>query len=98
MSGGSLDYIYSRVQDAACSIRGRSRKPIHTAFADHLDKVATALHDIEWAWSGDTADGDEEAAIRKVISAADILATTLKAAMIAKRDLEAAIEQARLKP
>ena len=68
MSGGSLDYVYSRVQDAASSVRGQAKTALHLAFADHLDKVAGALHDLEWVWSFDSAEGDEVAAIEKIVS------------------------------
>jgi hypothetical protein len=63
MSGGSLDYVYSRVQDAAMQIRNRSQDPMHIAFVNHLEKVSKALHDIEWVFSCDYGDGDEEKAI-----------------------------------
>jgi hypothetical protein len=68
MSGGSLDYIYGKVEDAADSIRGRAFKPLHLAFAEHLRLVATALHDLEWVFSSDTSPGDEDAAILKVLN------------------------------
>lgn len=70
MSGGSLDYVYGRVNDAVDAIRLRSRNPLHTAFADHLLLVAAALHDLEWMLSGDTTEGDEEESLRKVITPA----------------------------
>jgi len=66
MSGGSLDYVYSKVEDAARAVRGLS--PLHRAFAEHLMLVAKALHDCEWVISCDYGTGDDEAAIRKVIA------------------------------
>ena len=70
MSGGSLDYVYGRIEDAADSIASHSGRPLHRAFAKHLRLVATALHDIEWMFSGDTSPGSEDAAIRAVIAPA----------------------------
>lgn len=67
MSGGSLDYAYSRVESAASEILRRATCLEHKAFAAHLLLVAKALHDIEWVFSGDFGCGDELAAIRKVL-------------------------------
>lgn len=68
MSGGSLDYVYSRVADAASSIKARAESPTHIAFAKHLFKVAEALRAMEWMLSCDTSPGSETAAIRAVLS------------------------------
>ena len=66
MSGGSLDYVYRKVADAAQTILSRPRNPLHLAFARHLIKVSKALHDLEWVYSGDYSEPDEEEAIRAV--------------------------------
>lgn len=66
MSGGSLDYVYSRVQDAADRIKGDDR-PMYRAFAKHLILVADALHAVEWEYSSDYAKGEAEADIKKVL-------------------------------
>ena len=68
MSGGSLDYLYSRVEDAADRIERTHDDPLHKAFAEHLRKVAKALHDVEWVMSGDYALDDDDEAIRAVLS------------------------------
>ena len=68
MSGGSLDYVYSRIDSTVFEIRRLSQKPLHLAFAKHLEKVAEALHDLEWLLSGDYGDGDEEESIRQVVT------------------------------
>lgn len=61
MSGGSMNYLYLRIEsDATFSTDTQERK----AFADHLAKVAKALHDIEWVDSSDYSSGDENEAIR----------------------------------
>lgn len=67
MSGGSLDYVYSRVHEAAGEIRARSQKRRHLAFADHLDLVARALHDVEWVLSCDYGEDGDKDAIKAVI-------------------------------
>ena len=72
MSGGSLDYVYSRVEMAADEIRSNCPGSLHQAFADHLAKVSKALHDIEWVLSDDYGAGDDEKAIREVLGAAKL--------------------------
>lgn len=67
MSGGSLDYAYFKVEDAASQLRKISNNPLHRAFAVHLEKVAKALHDVEWVLSSDYSEGREEEAIKEVL-------------------------------
>lgn len=65
MSGGSMNYLYSKVlhcADFECDT------PERRAFAAHLKLVAQALHDIEWVDSGDYGPGDENAAIRACLA------------------------------
>lgn len=81
MSGGSLDYIYSRINEAADSVRDHNKNsPLHVAFADHLKLVAKALHDCEWVMSCDYGDGDDHASIRAVIHPGSELGAARKAA------------------
>lgn len=64
MSGGSYDYVYSRVEEAAAEVDQRHpTSMLHRAFATHLRLVAVALHDIEWTDSGDYGAGGDVAAI-----------------------------------
>ena len=42
MSGGSLDYAYEKVNDAADAVRRRAETSLHRAFAKHLDRVSAA--------------------------------------------------------
>lgn len=65
MSGGSMDYGYVRVIGMVDQFEHNT--PERKAFADHLGKVAKALHDIEWVDSGDYEPGDENEAIRVCI-------------------------------
>lgn len=66
MSGGSYDYLYSKVEDAADRLRGQNN-PLRRAFGVHLKAIAKALHDIEWVDSCDTSPGDEVPAIKKAL-------------------------------
>lgn len=80
MSGGSLDYAYNKVEDAARRVESRAQTNPHRAFAMHLYKVAKALHDLEWMLSDDTLEGSEEAAIRAVLpESAELECATLRA-------------------
>ena len=70
MSGGSMNYLYSKLEyDATFS----THTPERLAFKAHLAKVAKALHDIEWVDSGDKGPGDENAAIRACLQADAVL-------------------------
>ena len=61
MSGGSLDYISCRVEDAADIILQKRPNDYRLrAFSEHLKKVSIALHDIEWDLSGDSSLREEE--------------------------------------
>jgi len=76
MSGGSYDYLFSKVDLAAEDILARRSTPLRRAFCEHLKLVSKALRDIEWVDSCDSSEGSEDAAIRKVLGpGADKLAT-----------------------
>jgi hypothetical protein len=67
MSGGSMNYVYSRVETAASDIRCNEHKTLlRLKFAELLDVVAQALLDIEWVDSSDYVPGAENEAIRRV--------------------------------
>lgn len=93
MSGGSLNYVSYKVEDAACEVLRRAETPLHRAFANHLTKVAKALHDIEWMFSCDTSPGDEEEAIRACLTEGAELQAAIDAATKARDDLNALIER-----
>ncbi|MDD5459970.1 MAG: hypothetical protein PHF37_11330 [Phycisphaerae bacterium] len=67
MSGGSYNYAYDKVLEMADSLERYSKDPLRLAFAKHLQKVAVAMHDIEWVDSGDYGEGDEVDAIKAVL-------------------------------
>ena len=77
MSGGSYDYAYNQVEEIARNIQSNAGTPLRRAFAKHLERVAQALHDIEWVDSGDYGQGDEIKAINAVINP-DMVLNTIK--------------------
>ena len=68
MSGGSLDYSFKKVNDLAEMVDSLATTNLHFAFASHLRSVAKDLHDLAWVWSGDYGPGDEDAALRAVVT------------------------------
>ena len=68
MSGGSYDYLYSRIEDAAHQVARSSATPLRRAFAEHLRLVAIAMREVEWVDSHDNAPGTEDAAIRACLA------------------------------
>jgi hypothetical protein len=70
-----------------------SNNPLHVAFAKHLEKVSTALHELEWVLSGDTTSPEEEPAIRAVISPEDELNSAREEAETVLKNLEQAIKR-----
>jgi hypothetical protein len=94
MSGGSMNYIYSKLEYEA---NFRQDTPERRAFAKHLELVIKALHDIEWVDSGDYGPGDENKAIRACLGDAVMLAAVLEAAKEAVATLQAEIDRAEAK-
>lgn len=96
MSGGALNYVYSRVSDAAFDVSAKSQTPLHRAFAAHLLRVSHALHDLEWVLSDDSAPGSEVAAIEACLGQHALLEQLIKEAREAQAALSAELE--RVKP
>lgn len=69
MSGGSWEYVYSRVEDAADRLC-ESQDTLRRAFGEHLKLCAKALHDVEWVDSSDYGKGADVEAIRAVVAPA----------------------------
>ena len=88
MSGGSMDYLCYKVEEATFATNTPERK----AFYKHLKQVAKALHDIEWNDSGDGAE-DEGAAIRACLNKSDVLDATVEDARRALRELTAELKK-----
>ena len=66
MSGGSWDYVYGKMQEAADRLIDEKETPLRISFGEHLARCADALHDIEWVDSGDIGPGGENDAILEV--------------------------------
>jgi hypothetical protein len=91
MSGGSMNYLYSKLEyDATFTANTVERK----AFAKHLQLVVKALHDIEWVDSSDYGPGDENKAIRACLHPSVLLETALESAREAVAALQAEIAKA----
>lgn len=73
MSGGSYSYAYMDIEDLANTIARNVQTPERIAFAEHLKKVAKAMHDIEWVDSGDYGQGGENEAIMLVVTKKDVI-------------------------
>lgn len=70
MSGGSMNYLFSKLEYEADF---ETDTPEREAFAEHIKLVAKALHDIEWVDSGDYGAGDENEAIRACLAGGEKL-------------------------
>lgn len=91
MSGGSMNYLYSKLEyDATFSTNTAERR----AFRQHLALVAKALRAIEWVDSGDSGPGDENAAIRACLAPGAVLEAAIERAHEAHRELQAELERA----
>ena len=97
MSGGSLQYIYLKIDSIAGEIKRVSQKPLHIAFAKHLEKVSKALHDLEWVYSSDYSSPAEEEAIRAVLHPSAELESAKEEAERVLLDLTMAIKEAEKK-
>ena len=93
MSGGSLDYVYRQVEEAAHGVTSLAQTPLHRAFAAHLELVARALHDLEWVMSCDYAPGGEIEAIRAVVTPAVELEYARANAVKARDELNALLKE-----
>jgi hypothetical protein len=97
MSGGSLDYVYGKIEEASWKMSARAVTPLHRAFARHLMKVAQAAHDLEWVLSGDTSEGSEIAAIEACIGPHAELEQLIAEAKAARNALDAALARIEVK-
>ena len=64
MSGGSWDYLYSNVHEAADRLISENTSEYRSAFGEHLKEVAVVLKAIEWVDSGDCSHPHDEKAIK----------------------------------
>lgn len=93
MSGGSMNYLYSRIES---DLSFRLDTPKRRAFKAHMMKVIKALHDIEWVDSCDYGPGREVASIMACITPSDILAEAIAETRRGLANLNLAIECAAL--
>jgi len=98
MSGGSLDYAYSKIEDVVRAMNERESDltPKMRAFRAFLVKVAKAAHDVEWEIASDYGPGESDAAIDAVMPVGFDLACAIESAKIAEENLHAAIAEAEL--
>jgi len=86
MSGGSMEYLCFKVEEEAEKLL-EDKVMLRRAFGRHLEKVAKALHDIEWVDSDDKSPGDEFEAIKAIFgdkntSVMELKETLLEAKMV----------------
>ena len=91
MSGGSMGYLYSKID---CEANFHRNTPQRKAFAAHLVKVTKALHDIEWVDSCDYTAGDENEAIMACIERSDVVEAAVESARAVMAELADAIKAA----
>lgn len=95
MSGGAYEYASYKLETLAESIRDQHTDPLRRAFADHIRLIAKAMHDIEWADSGDTGPDSWQEATRAVIAPTAELEAATRLAEHAAKQLQAALDRAR---
>ena len=88
MSGGSMDYLFLKVENATFVCGTAQRK----AFYKHLQKVAAALKAIEWNDSGDGAANESEL-IEACMQPGDTLEVAIESAVTASRELKDIMDQ-----
>lgn len=93
MSGGSWDYLYQQLEYPVERLK-HSPIPERRAFGHLLEKVQTALHDIEWVDSNDYGEGEEIPAIRAAMGEMAVPKLLIKEAKEAMENLQKAIEAA----
>lgn len=93
MSGGSMDYLYAKVECA----KFERTTPERRAFAVLLRKVAHALCAIEWVDSGDAGEGSENEAILACLGRGAMLDTLTQEAHKALARLKAELERLEMK-
>lgn len=87
-----MEYFYCKLNDVSF----RTDTPERKAFYAHIQKVAEALHDIEWVDSGDYGPGDENKAILACIGHEEILRSQLDHISAALSVLSIEIKRAEL--
>jgi hypothetical protein len=92
MSGGSLNYVYEKVDYAADALLSQTNEHFR-ALGKFMKKLAPVLHDVEWAISCDYSDDRAEESIKTIISPEFELAHALEEAKATLALLETAIKR-----
>lgn len=97
MSGGSYDYVSMRIDEAVEELKRKHADQPHViALAEHLFAISSAMHDIEWADSGDTSwDAALDAKIRALLAPGAELDVAAEQARKAADILNAALARVR---
>lgn len=95
MSGGSYEYLYYKMEDAAHTLMRKDQVAYRIAFGNLMLRCAQAMHDVEWVDSCDKSPGDDEEAIMKCINFSDVLRVTVSEAENMKKELEKLITAAK---
>jgi hypothetical protein len=91
MSGGSMDYLYGKIQN---DLNFKKDTPERKAFWVHMQKVIHALQKIEWADSGDTLPGEADtAAINECLQPGAVVEMLVEEAHNLVKQLQEAIEK-----
>jgi hypothetical protein len=93
MSGGSMNYLYSRLE---CDANFKRDTPERKAFAKQLALIIKALHDIEWVDSHDYGPGDENEAILACLQEGAVLEAAIEDAKLALKTLSIEIDRAEI--
>lgn len=92
MSGGSLDYVYQRVDSAADRLL-EDKDPTFRAFGAHLKLVQKALHDVEWYLSGDYGREQCGKSLAQILTKADVLAQVVQEAREVQHTLQTLLDR-----
>ena len=90
MSGGSMDYFYGRLEDAANQFQRTT--PERIALRTHMLKLACVLKAVEWNDSGD-GDDEEERLLRELLTPQEVLVAARDEARRVLADLQKVIAQ-----
>lgn len=81
MSGGSWDYLYSKIEEAAVRLCSKEQPSYRRSFGEHMKKISKAMHAIEWADSYDSSEEYAKKAIMEIISPRDCLNVSIAEAI-----------------
>lgn len=89
MSGGSMEYLYRKVEDASFYESTPQRK----ALRRHLNDLAKVLRCVEWNDSGDGCSNEDEK-IEALLGHSAVIAEAVKEAERAAKQLQDALDRA----